>query len=108
MIDTYDEPVDIVPGTLRMSVAAMASLKKATGRGLGELLQDDDETLKFQTMAFVELFRRYARLGHIPDAGELWERAEMVELNFVQGAPEVDPTSGATSTISLPSVDIGE
>ena len=76
MSDHYDDPVEVIAGSIRMSPDAMRALKKATGRSMGELLQDDDdEAAKFQVMGFAELHRRYARLGHLPDPAELWERA---------------------------------
>jgi hypothetical protein len=78
---------------LRLSAEGIRSLKKATGRTLTDLLQDDDDdALRFQVMAFAELHRRAARLGHLPDAGALWEQAGTVELDFV--TRQLDPTPG--------------
>lgn len=108
MTDHYDDPVEVVAGaSIRMSPDAMRALKKATGRSMGELLQDDDdEAGRFQVMNFAELHRRYARAGHLPDAAELWEHAGQVEMSFV---PErLDPTSGEPSKTSPSSADIGD
>jgi len=103
-----DDPVTVnLDHPLRMSADGLRALKKATGRSLTDLLQDDeDEVLRFQVMAFGELHRRMARLGHLPDAGELWERAGAVELDFPAPEP-VDPTQGGSSTISLDSAATG-
>jgi hypothetical protein len=86
------EPIEVgADHPLRLSAEGLRSLKKATGRTLTDLLQDDeDESLRFQVLAFAELHRRAARLGHLPDAGSLWEQAGTVELDFV--ARELDPT----------------
>jgi hypothetical protein len=108
MTEHYDDPVEVTPGSIRLSADAMRALKKATGRQMGELLaDDDDEAAKFQVMGFAELHRRYTRLGHLPDPAELWERAGIVELSFVPG-DRPDPTSGESSTTSPPSAATGE
>jgi hypothetical protein len=99
----HDDPVTIDAGKpLRLSAEAIRALKKATGRTMTDLLQDeDDDANRFQVMAFAELHRRYAAAGHLPDAGELWERSGSVELEIT--APEqLDPTPGATSITSAP------
>jgi hypothetical protein len=107
MTEHYDEPVDIVPGAVHLSADAMRALKKATGRSMGELLQDDDDDAsRFQVMGFAELYRRGALTGHLPDAGELWDRAGRVELNFVTG--RLDPTNGEPSPTSPSSAATGE
>lgn len=101
-----DDPVEISAGNLRLSADAIRALKKATGRTMTELLNDDDdEAAKFQVMGFGELYRRHARLGHLPDPAELWERAGVVELEFVNERP--DPTNGEPSKTSPSSADIG-
>jgi hypothetical protein len=104
MTDFYDDPVQISPGGIRFSVETMRSLKKATGRTLSEL--NEDELDGMQATAFLVLHKRYAELGHLPDAGELWERAGLVEITLVE-APRLDPTSGESSTTSLTSADTG-
>lgn len=102
------DPVMIEAGTVRMSADAMRGLKKATGRSMTELLQDeDDEANRLQVMAYGELHRRAGRLGHIPDAAALWEYAGAVELEFVVET-EIDPLGGGSSTISPPSAISGE
>jgi hypothetical protein len=102
-------PVRIVAGAgVRMSADAMRALGKATGRNLSELLTDDeDEVAKFQVMAFAELHRRELRLGHMPDAGTLWERAGAVELELTLEDPAADPTGGESSTGSPRSAGTG-
>jgi hypothetical protein len=105
--DDWDDPVEISPGNMRFSVDAIRALRKASGRTMSELLgDDDDEAAKFQAMSFAELYRRSAREGHVPDAGELWERAGRVELVFVN-AERPDPTRGERSRTSPSSADIG-
>jgi hypothetical protein len=107
MTEHYDDPVDIVPGSIRLSPDAMRALKKATGRTMGDLLQDDDDDAsKFQVMGFAELHRRGVMSGHMPDPGDLWDRAGRVELNFVTGRP--DPTSGESSRTSPSFAATGE
>jgi hypothetical protein len=103
-----DDPIDIVPGVLRLSAVAMRSLSKATGRAMSELMQDDDdETLRLQVQAFAELHRRaVARWPEpLPDPGELWERAGLVELEFRTVA--VDPLGDESLTTSPPSAATG-
>lgn len=107
-----DDPVEISAGNLRLSADAIRALKKATGRTMTELLDDDDdEAAKFQVMGFGELYRRAVRNMHDgrvtdpPDAAELWERAGAVELEFVNERP--DPTNGEPSKTSPSSADIG-
>jgi hypothetical protein len=104
----YDDAVVVGANTtIRMSADSLRALKKATGLNLSELLTDEDETNRFQVMAFAELHRRYTRSGHMPDAGELWERAGAVELEFAGESPAVDPTGGESLTVSPASADIG-
>jgi hypothetical protein len=103
-----NEPVTI--GTdkpLRLSADAMRSLKKATGRNMSELLNDDDDDAnRIQVVAFAELYRRYLPSGHMPDAAALWEEAGSTEVDFT--APEtVDPLGGGSSQTSPPSVGTG-
>jgi hypothetical protein len=106
MID--DEPVTISQDRpLRLTADAMRALKKATGRSMSELLNDeDDEANRIQVTAFAELHRREARLGHMPDAATLWERAGTTEVEFA--APEqVDPLGDGSSPTSPPSAPTG-
>jgi hypothetical protein len=105
--EDVDAPMILEAGGMRMSAEAMRGLKKATGRSMSDLLHDDDdEANRIQVMAFAELHRRAARLGHLPDAGTLWERAGLVDIDFV--APEaVDPLGGGSSTTSPPSAATG-
>ena len=100
-------PVMIEAGAVRMSADAMRGLKKATGRSMTDLLgDDDDEANRLQVMAYGELHRRAARLGHLPDAATMWEYAGAVELDFVVET-ELDPLDGGSSTISPPSAATG-
>jgi hypothetical protein len=107
--DYLDEPVILYAGEgLRFSADALRALNKATGRTLTDLVDDEgDQVDRFQAMAFAELFRRAARAGHLPDAGELWERAGRVELCLEVARP-LDPTPGEFSTTSPPSAPTGE
>jgi len=91
----------------RMSPNAMRALRKATGQPLTEILQGDDDETRWQAVAFGELHRRLAALGHLPDAGELWERAgnAVIELQAPEG---LDPFAGVSSTTSQPSAVTGE
>jgi hypothetical protein len=92
---------------LRMSADCLRALRKATGRTMTDLLQDDDdEVTRFQVMAFAELYRRFARLGHLPDSAEIWDRAGAVDLDFP--AAVVDPTPEGPSTTSPRSAGTGE
>jgi hypothetical protein len=92
MTDYLNEPIEVgAEHPLRLSAEGLRALKKATGRTMTDLLQDDeDEANRFQVMAFAELHRRAARMGHLPPADELWELAGNAELDFV--ARELDPT----------------
>lgn len=106
--DHLDEPIEVgADHPLRLSAEGLRALKKATGRTLSDLLNDeDDESARFQVLAFAELHRRAARLGHLPDAGDLWEHAGLVELDFV--SPErLDPLDARSSTTSPPSAATG-
>lgn len=103
-----DDPIEIMPGALRLSAQAMRSLTKATGRSMSALMDDDDdEATRLQVQAFAELHRRaVARWPEpLPDPGELWERAGLVELEF--RPVTVDPLGGESSTTSPPSVATG-
>lgn len=110
MIDRPDwatKAVTIEPGSVRMSADAMRGLKKATGRSMTDLLQDDeDEANRLQVMAYGELHRRAAMLGHLPDAATLWDYAGAVDLDFVVET-ELDPLGDGSSTISPPSAATG-
>jgi hypothetical protein len=103
-----DEPV-VISATgfaMRISADGLRALKKGSGHTMTELLSDeDDEVARLQVLAFAELYRRLAPLGHLPDAAELWARAGQVELDLEAPAP--DPTPSGPSTGSPPSADIG-
>lgn len=106
--DWMTEPVELTVGTIRLSADAMRSLQKATGRTMTDLIQDEDDVAnRFQVMAFAQLYRRGARLGHLPPADELWEAAGAVDIEFEADGP-VDPLDAASSTTSPPSVATGE
>lgn len=104
-----DAPVVVASGrVLRLSADSLRALKKATGRTMSELLNDeDDEAARFQVMAFAELYRRYLPGGHMPDAGKLWDMAGAIEIDF-ETEMAADPTPGGFSTGSPLSADIGE
>jgi hypothetical protein len=106
----YDEaPVEITAEKpFRMSPEAMRALRKATGMSISDILQnEDDPETRFQAIIFGDMHRRLARLGHLPDAGELWDRAGKVDLEFsAAGAP--DPFDGERSTTSPRSAVTGE
>lgn len=106
--DYLDEPIEVgADHPLRLSAEGLRALKKATGRTLSDLVNDDeDEAARFQVLAFAELHRRAARTGHLPDAGELWERAGVIELDFV-AAERLDPLDARSSTTSPPSAATG-
>jgi len=110
MTDDYDEDEVIVEPNrpFRMSPDAMRSLRKVTGMTLTDILQGDDDETRWQAVAFGELHRRLARLGHLPDAGDLWERAgrAVIVLDATDTVP--DPFGGVNSTTSQRSVDSGE
>jgi hypothetical protein len=81
---------------------------------MSDLLGDeDDEVARLQAIAFAELYRRDVHreatgghpTGEEPDAGELWERAGTVELEFVIAPP--DPLAGGSSGTSPPSATSG-
>lgn len=102
-----DEPIVIKDqASPRFSAEALRALKKATGRTMTELFSEgSDEVDRFQTLAFFELWRRLARLGHLPDAGELWERAGVVEVDFE--VERRDPLQDGRSITLPPFADIG-
>jgi hypothetical protein len=106
--DYLDEPIEVGQDhPLRLSPEAVRALKKATGRSLSDLLNDDeDEAARLQVLAFAELHRRAARMGHLPDAAVLWEQASLAELDFV-AAERLDPLDARSSTTSPPSAAIG-
>jgi len=105
--DYLTEPVQIQPGAMRLSADAMRSLRKATGRAMTELLQDDeDEANRFQVMAFAHLWRRANQMGHMPDPATLWEAAGAVEVEFI--VEDIDPLKDGSSTTSPPSATSGE
>jgi hypothetical protein len=108
MTDYLDTPVEIsTDRPLRLSADTMRALRKATGRTMTELLSDDeDEADRIQALAFVELHRRAARLGHLPDAATLWDQAGVIEVDFNMPQP-VDPLGGGSSTTSPPSATTG-
>jgi hypothetical protein len=109
MPNDQDEPVAIdSERPLRLSADAMRALRKATGRSMSDLLNDDDDDAnRIQVMAFAELHRRGARLGHLDDAATIWERAAAVEVDFL--SPTVpDPLGGESSQTSQSSVGTGE
>jgi len=99
-----DEPVVVTQSKpLRLSADAVRALTKATGRTMTDLLNDDeDEANRFQVIAFAELHRRYARLGHLPDADTLWEKAGYAELDFEIEPTIVDDPLGTGSSITSP------
>ncbi len=104
-----DEPVVLSQSSLRLSADAMRSLKRATGRSMTELMQDEvDEANRFQVMAFAQLHRRGSRLGHLPDAEALWAAAGAVDIELESDGTAIDPLGGASSTTSPPSVATGE
>ncbi len=100
----WDDPVEL-SGEFRPTVDGMRALRKATGRTIAEL--NEDELDGMQGTAFLALHKRYAQLGHLPDAGELWERAGLVEISYPEPLPP-DPTNGEPSRTSPSSADIGE
>ena len=104
-----DAPVEIdSERPLRLSAEAMRALRKATGRGMSELLNDDDdEANRIQVMAFAELHRRGVRLGHLDDAATIWERAANVEVDFITPTAP-DFLGGVSSETSPRSAGTGE
>ena len=99
----HDDPVEL-SAEFRPTVDGMRSLRKATGRTIAELNEDEFDGI--QGSAFLALHKRYAQLGHLPDPGELWERAGRVEISYPEPPPP-DPTSGEPSKTSPFSADIG-
>lgn len=97
MIDET-EPVVISPDRpLRLTAEAMRALKKATGRSMSDLLNDeDDDANRIQVTAFAELHRRAARMGHMPDAATLWDQAGLTEVDFMAPEP-IDPLGVGSS-----------
>lgn len=101
------DPVVVKQGhTPRVSADCMRALHKATGQTMSDLLQGDDDASRLQATAFMELYRRAAAAGHMPDAGTLWELAGAVELDFEVAGP-IDPLGDGSSTTSPRSVDTG-
>jgi len=111
MTDYLSSPLAIDPDRpLRASADAMRAFTKATGRTLTDVLQGEDDADRFQALAFFELHARAARAGHLPDAGELYERAGAVEIEFSPSSTPVvaDPLGAASSTTSPLSAATGE
>jgi hypothetical protein len=105
--DWLTEPVTLQATSIRLSADAMRALKKATGRSMSEMMQDDDdEANRFQVMAFAKLHRRGVQMGHLPDAGTLWEAAGTVDIELEADGP-IDPLGGGFSTTSPPSAATG-
>jgi hypothetical protein len=93
---------------LRLSPDAIRALTKATGLTLTELLADDgDEGTRIQVMGFADLFRRYSRAGHLPDAATIWNQAARAYVPFVASSPPNDPLEHGSSTDSPDSVATG-
>jgi|SRR5215471_412566 len=114
--DELPPPVDdddatairITGKALRLSPDGVRALAKATGRSMTELLTDDaDEANRFQVIVFADLHRRFSRSGHMPDAATLWEMAGRADV-ILEPDDVPDPLDSESSTLSLPSVDIGE
>lgn len=102
-----DEVVVDTERPFRMSPEGMRALRKATGLSLTDILQGEDEDLRWQATAFGELHRRLARRGHLPDADELWQRAALTAIVLeVPTAP--DPLGAASSKTSPPFAGTGE
>lgn len=110
MTDYLEAPVAIDPNKpLRASADAMRAYTKATGTTLTDALQGEDDADRFQALAFFELHARATKAGHLPDAGELYERAGAVTIMFEAAAPDTaDPLGGASSRTSPPSAGTGE
>ncbi len=116
MTDDYlSEPVVISEERpLRVSASAMRALAKVTGRSMTDLLQGADdpdaEADRMQAVAFLELYKRTARLGHIPDPGVLWDQAGDVEIDVAAKPTDrvEDPLGGESSKTSPRSVVTGE
>jgi hypothetical protein len=115
MASYLDEPVVISEERpLRVSASAMRALAKVTGRSMTDLLQGSDdadaEADRMQAVAFLELHKRAARLGHMPDAGTLWDEAGNVEIDIAARPDDrvADPLDTASSKTSPLSADIGE
>jgi len=109
MTDEYeDDEVIVDPGRpFRMSPDAMRALTKATSTTLTDILQGDDDPMRWQAVAFGELHRRLTRAGHLPDAATLWERAGRAAIVLENPAP-FDPLEDAHSTTSPLSAGTGE
>lgn len=116
MTDYLSEPV-VISGDkpLRVSANAMKALHKATGRSMTELLQGADdaeaEADRMQAVAFLELYKRAAKLGHLPDAGALWDEAGDAEIDVAADATPTrvqDPLDGDSSRTLPPFADTGE
>lgn len=102
-----EDPVVMRQGQApRVSADCMRALTKATGQSMGELLQGEDDANRIQAAAFIELYRRAARAGHLPDAGTLWDQAGRVDVDFEAAGP-IDPLGDGSSTTSPHSAATG-
>jgi hypothetical protein len=102
-VKALPDSVLISPGMV-MSPNEMRMLKEKTGRPLGELLGGDPEDLdqapdRLQSLVWIELRRR----GYDVD----WEEVGDVRPEL-EARPVEDPTNGAGSMSSPPSVIGGE
>jgi len=103
MTDYTSEPVVIsAERPMRATANGMKALAKATGHSMTELLQGtddpDSEAERMQAVAFLELYKRASKLGHVPDAGTLWEQAGDVEIDVQTSEPSRmdDPLDGGS------------
>ena len=116
MTDSWMDTPVMISGEkpMRMTAAGMRALVKATGRPLSDVMGgDEDEADRFQAIAFLELHRRAARTGHMPDAGTLWDQAGLVEIDVstdsdLNRSVLEDPTGGGPSPTSPRSAGTGE
>jgi hypothetical protein len=89
------EVVTLAGRGFRVRANDMRALRKATGMTMAELLDSDDLADQTQAMAFLSLRRKYPDL----DAGELWEAAGDVEVDYdaEPGVQLPDPTAAPSS-----------
>jgi hypothetical protein len=78
-----------VSGAPRMTSGDIRALKKATGRTMTELMEDDADRLQ------LTVFCQLRRADPEADPAVLWEAADDVVIVFE--APEADPTNAASS-----------